>query len=179
MWISLIGFMGSGKSRLASLLGELAVLSVVDLDARIVAQVGRSVGELFAAEGEAAFRTLELQTLASLPAAGECVLACGGGIVETPEAVRLLRERGPVIWLDVTWGILRRRLAEDAALGADRPLVEALDWSELEALYHRRQPLYATAADYRLRGDLVAPEILARRAVSFRLDWTRSQGIRT
>jgi shikimate kinase len=175
MWTSLIGFMGSGKSCLAASLGERAILPVVDLDAAIAGRTGSSIGAYFAEAGEAAFRSRETETLAGLPADDELVVACGGGVIERAESVRLLRERGLVVWLDLSWESVRRRLADDAAAGADRPLVETLGWPGLAALYSRRRPLYAAAADFRLRGDLGGPEVLARRVLTFRLTWSRQR----
>ncbi len=170
MWVSLIGYMASGKSTVARLLGEHALMDVYDLDAEIESAAGRRVAEIFAADGESAFRDQELAALQRLPAAADLVLACGGGVVERPEAIALLRARGAVIWLDATWETLRRRLDDSAP--ADRPLL-ARGWDDLADLYRHRQPLYARAAHFRLRGDLAESRELVSRVLAAKLRWER------
>ncbi len=170
MWVSLIGYMASGKSTVARMLGEHALLEVYDLDAEIETAAGRSVAEIFAADGEASFRDLELAALQRLPAGADLVLACGGGVVERPAAVELLRERGAVVWLDATWEILRRRLHDSPP--ARRPLLER-GWDGLGDLYRARLPLYARAAHFRLRGDLAEPRELVSRVLAAKLRWER------
>lgn len=170
MWVSLIGYMASGKSTIARLLGEHALLDVCDLDTEIETAAGRSVAEIFAAEGEASFRDRELAALRSLPADADLVLACGGGVVESPAAVELLRERGVVVWLDATWETLRRRLLDSPP--AQRPLLEH-GWDGLGDLYRARLPLYARAAHFRLRGDLAEPRELVSRVFAAKLRWER------
>ena len=162
MWLSLIGFMASGKSTVARELAARALLDVRDLDVEIAAAAGACVPEIFATEGEAAFRRRELDALASLPTGEDLVVACGGGVVETPAARDLLRERGVVVWLDAPWESLRGRLEDSGA--EERPLL-AGGWDEVEALFRARLPLYATTAHVRLRSDLSAPGELASRAL--------------
>lgn len=165
MWLSLIGFMASGKSTVARELAERALLEVCDLDVAIEAAAGARVAEIFADEGEAAFRRRELAALEALPAGEDLVVACGGGVVETPAACDLLRERGAVVWLDAPWERLRRRL--EAAAPGERPLLDA-GWAEVEARLRRRLPLYAAAAHVRLRSDLATPRELASRVLACR-----------
>lgn len=171
MWLSLIGFMGSGKSSVAAALSARAVVDAVDLDARIMAEAGRNVAEIFDERGEEGFRDLEAAALAALPARRELVLACGGGIVEREANRELLRRRGVVVWLDAPWESLLGRL-EKVDLTA-RPLLRGGRWDQVEALYHRRRPLYARTAHFRLRCDRAAADVLARRALNCRLEWSR------
>lgn len=177
MWCSLIGFMGAGKSTVADLLAEHAFVPAIDLDEVIETREGRTVGEIFADDGEAAFREIESSALASLSPDEERIVACGGGIVQRADNVTLLRERGPVVWLDLPWESVRARLAA----GADgvRPLVAHLGWEGLEALHRARSPLYAAAAHFRLRADQDDPEVLGRRVLACRSAWERDAGERT
>jgi shikimate kinase len=175
VWISLIGFMGSGKSTVARLLGERALLPVVDLDREIVKREGASIGELFLTRGEAGFRAAELAALASLPQDADLVIACGGGLVTTPQAAALLRARGSVIWLDAAWETLQSRLEAAADDGDDRPLLAAGDWAAARALDGARRPLYAQVADFRVRTDQSAPDVTARRALTRHVAWQRQR----
>ncbi len=171
MWTSFVGFMASGKTTVADALQAATGRPVVHLDDAVTARAGRSVREIFAQDGQEAFRERELAELAALDAGRNLVVDTGGGLVETPAAVALLRERGVVIWLDAPWDTLRARLK--AAPGPQRPLVEQLGWAGLEELFRRRRRLYAAAADFRLRATAVEPALLARTAMLRSLVWSR------
>jgi shikimate kinase len=175
VWISLIGFMGSGKSTVARLLGERALLPVVDLDLEIVRREGAGIGELFRSRGEPGFRAAEFAALDALAKDADLVIACGGGLVTTPAAVALMRAAGCVIWLDAPWETLQTRLAAAAAAGDDRPLLAAGDWEAARALDGARRPLYARAADFRVRTDQTAPEVTASRALTRHVAWQRQR----
>ncbi len=173
MWVSLIGFMASGKSTVARALGEHALLDVRDLDTEIEDAAVCDTAGIFDREGEAAFRVRELAALERLPAAADLILACGGGVVETPEACELLRDRGAVVWLDAPWEVLRRRLEESYV--AARPLL-AQGWTDVESRLRARLPLYAATAHFRLRSDLAEPRELVSRVLTCRLRHARRFG---
>jgi shikimate kinase len=174
MWTSFVGFMGSGKSTVTRLLCESTNRPLAVCDELAAARAGRPVPEIFASDGEGAFRALELAVLEELDAARNLVVDTGGGVVENPAAAAVLRRRGVVLWLDAPWTELRHRLQSDDD-GAGRPLVAALGWDGLEALYRRRRRLYAAAADFRLRVDDAAPVDVARTAMLRSLLWQRQQ----
>jgi shikimate kinase len=170
MWTSFIGFMACGKSTVTRCLHDATRRPAVSLDELVVQRDGRTIPEIFAADGEAAFRALELAALESLDPDRNLVVDTGGGIVETPEAVAALRERGVVLWLDPPWEHVRARLKADGV--ERRPLVSRLGWAGTEDLFHRRRRLYAAAADFRLSGGQDA-DTLARTAMLRSLLWSR------
>jgi len=142
--------MGSGKSTVARLLCQSTGRPLAVSDVLVATAAGRSIADVFAQDGQEAFRSLEKEVLAGLDPGRNLVVDAGGGVVESPELVAMLRSRGVVIWLDTPWTILRERL--DTGTGdPGRPLVEDLGWEELEQLHRRRRRLYAGAADFRLR----------------------------
>jgi len=173
MWTSFIGFMASGKTSVTRRLQSVTSRPQASVDALIVQTTGLPISRLFDERGEPAFRQLELETLASLEAARPLLVDTGGGVVNTPAAVDLLRERGVVIWLDEPWITIRSRL--DRSDPEERPLVRDLGWSGLEALFRRRRALYAAAADFRLCGQDGDLEALAHRAMLRSLIWERRQ----
>ena len=132
----LIGMPGCGKSTVAAALGEATGREVCDSDALIEELAGMPIPEIFAQQGEAAFRAYETQAIAQLGKRSGIVLATGGGCVTRPENYPLLHQNGTILWL-------QRDLA---ALPTDgRPLSQA---GKLEAMYEVRRPLYARFADH-------------------------------
>ena len=149
--IALIGLMGAGKTTVARHLGERLAVSMADLDALIAADGGQTIAELFASEGEPAFRRRETRTLRRALDAGARVIACGGGVITEPASAELLRERCSVVWLEVSPAEAARRIGEAAAarpLIAGQPLVE-----RLASLASERHDACAAAADVRVRTD--------------------------
>ncbi|MGH9599103.1 MAG: shikimate kinase [Terracidiphilus sp.] len=91
--IVLTGFMGSGKSTAGPLLAQRLGWRFVDVDDVIEAEAGSPIAELFAREGEAAFREREHAAIARLATGGELVLALGGGAIEHQGTRSLLLDR--------------------------------------------------------------------------------------
>jgi shikimate kinase/3-dehydroquinate synthase len=134
---ALIGFMGAGKTTAARALGE----SAVDVDEVIEARRGRRVQDIFAQEGEAAFREVEEQvTLELLADPAVEVVALGGGAVGSPR-VREALARTRVIWLETVWEDAWQRVAGNGI----RPLAQ--DPRRFNELHVERQPVYESLAD--------------------------------
>ena len=122
MLITLTGYMGCGKSTVGSLVADALGCPFLDLDALIEKKAGKTIPQIFAADGEAAFRQLEkklLEETVKKHAGGTAVLALGGGTVTVPGAPALLHEKTLCIWLRATLETLLSRL--DGGTG-NRPL---------------------------------------------------------
>ena len=138
--------MGAGKSTVGVLVATRSGAGFVDLDDRIAAAAGIGIPEIFAAEGEAGFRRRETAALLEAADAG-AVVACGGGVVLVEDNVRTMRERGPVVWLDATPGILAARLGG----GEGRPLLAGGEVeARLRSLAAQREAAYLAAAHHRV-----------------------------
>jgi len=142
-FVALTGFMGSGKSSVGVELARRLQWSFVDLDQEVVRREGRSIQEFFAERGEPLFRQSEVETLRAVlqshsPDQG-LVLALGGGTLESPAALEVLRGMGGVVFLDVDAEEAWRRIQ-----GGVRPL--ARDRKSFEALLRRRRGVYEKAA---------------------------------
>ncbi len=118
MVISLTGFMGCGKSSVGRRLSELLGWRFMDLDEVIESREGRNIPEIFAADGETAFRAMELEALKmvidSSSTSGNVVLALGGGAVMTPECAKLIHEQTYCIYLRATVDTLLSHLTSEA-----------------------------------------------------------------
>jgi len=134
--VYLVGMPGSGKSTVgAELAGRLGV-PFVDLDVEIARRDGRSITEIFEADGEAGFRALEAKELLEASTHDPAVIACGGGVVLEPANRITLRNTGTCVFLDVPLDVLAARVPPDA----DRPLIRAA--GDLERILAEREPLY-------------------------------------
>jgi shikimate kinase len=167
--LALAGMMGSGKSTVAAILGRLLGRRVVSSDAEIVRRAGKPIAAIFAEDGEAAFRTLEREVVASL--AGPLVISLGGGAFCDAESAARLVATARVVFLDVSAAEAARRIASDPGVGA-RPLADR--WAALEA---RRRPLYLRA-HHRVAVDGLSPEAVARRVVDLVGAGARASGER-
>lgn len=152
--------MGAGKSTVAAEVARSLGIPAVDTDARVVEDAGRSIAEIFASQGEAAFRALERAAIEEV--AGErCVAALGGGAMAEPGTPERLRETGRVFYLAARPETLAARIA--AAGG--RPLLEGLDpagrLARLAELLEARAPAYEKA-DVRIETDGRTPAEVVR-----------------
>ena len=97
--VSLIGMPGSGKTTIGRGLAKALGKQFVDLDEVIEQKAGCTIPDIFARDGEVAFRAIEAQTAAEVGRGSGQVIACGGGIIKTSGNVHALRQNGPVLWV--------------------------------------------------------------------------------
>lgn len=159
--IVLWGLSGSGKTSAGAALAARLGRTFVDTDAMIERENGRAIGDIFASDGEAAFRGLERDAVARAMGAGGAVVAVGGGAILDP-ANRVRLAAGRTVWLRAPIAVLAARL--DAA--RDRPLLAGDPATKLGDLLERRERWYeraeiAVATDGR-GPDGVAAEIAER-----------------
>ena len=157
----LVGMMGTGKSAVAQPLADALGYRLVDADHTLERAAGRSIAEIFAADGEASFRALETAVLDQIASWHSLVVATGGGVVTRPENWGHLRQ-GVVVWLDAPTELLLQRLMGDAT---PRPLLDHPDpAARLTKLLSERQPLYAQA-DLRICQQGEPPEQVAQQVL--------------
>jgi shikimate kinase len=141
--------MGTGKTTVAMLLAEHRHVELLDTDKLIESRDGRSVREIFAQSGEAAFRELESEVLREcLSRPGSPIIAGAGGVVVREQNRELLdraRNAGTavVVWLHARPEVL----AERTAKGVHRPLLDDDRMGTLTQMSEDRGPLYASVAD--------------------------------
>lgn len=130
--IALIGMPGSGKSTVGRALATLTGREVIDIDKRIVRRVGKSIEEIFASDGEAAFRELEREETADAGQQTGKILITGGGVVKDPRNYDSLRQNGRIYHL---MRDLSRLPSEGRPLSQRTPPAQL--WEERKALYAR------------------------------------------
>lgn len=144
--ILFVGMPGCGKSSVGSRVAHQLNKPFIDTDTEIERRAGKSIPEIFASEGEEAFRQLETQVLADVTSRSGCVIATGGGVVTREENLPLLRQNGRVIFLERPVELLSRK---------GRPLSSSEE--AVRQLYRERFPLYVAVSDLRIRNTRSIP----------------------
>jgi shikimate kinase len=148
--IYLVGFVGSGKTTIGTLLADRLGWEFIDLDAEIEAGQKMSIADIFDRYGEECFRRIETEAirmhLRMVRSGRPAVIALGGGAFARRENRELLEDNGVTVWLDCPLELARTRVAATT----ERPL--ARDPAQFERLYATRRDSYARA-DYRVEID--------------------------
>jgi len=140
--IALVGLMGVGKSSVGRRLANALDLPFRDADTEVEAAAGRSIPDIFADLGEAAFREGERRVIARLLEDPPHVLATGGGAFMNPETRALIKAQAVSVWLKADLEILARRVSRKD----HRPLIAGQDpLAVLQAQADIRYPIYAEA----------------------------------
>ncbi len=141
--ISLVGFMGSGKTSVGRELARMRRMDFVDLDEVIEHKVSKSINEIFSSMGEKKFREIESEVLYSFRDRKNLVLSCGGGIVLNESNRKFLRSETECIWLYCGMASMLERVNDGT-----RPLVNAMkDPREAVELFNSRKKFYASSCE--------------------------------
>jgi shikimate kinase len=160
--VLLVGMMGAGKTTVGQLVAHSLGWTYRDSDADVEAETGMTVPELFAARGEAAFRSAETEVLTrALASAQPKVISVAGGAVLAQGNRDLLMANGTVFWLRARPETLAARVGD----GAGRPLLGDDPGTALAELNAVRAPLYAEVAQLTIDVDDLSPAEVAERIV--------------
>lgn len=150
--IILIGFMGCGKTSVGKRLSKKISFCFKDTDQLIEEKAGKTISEIFADEGEKAFRNMETECLKNLIACKESgmVLSVGGGLPMREENRGLLRKLGNVIYLKASGETVYNRVKHDTK----RPLLQGNNpRGRILDLMAARKGFYEDAAEYTVSVD--------------------------
>lgn len=146
--IVLIGFMGSGKSTVAEMLSKKLQRRRIETDGEVlVSSKRKSIADIFAQDGEMAFRELELKIASSLKDVNDTVISTGGGMVVNKLCIDYLKRNGIIVYLETSFEAIEKRLEGDDT----RPLFSDLD--KARKLFGFRKHLYEEYADIRITTD--------------------------
>jgi shikimate kinase len=146
--------MGSGKTLVGAVIAERAEAPFHDLDSMVEQEAGMTIPEIFATQGEPAFRALETRLLPRALQPG-AVVALGGGSLIDDGNWRLVDREAYTVYLEVPFETMWRRIQARSG----RPLASGRSREEVMALFNRRLPRYEQAA-HRVDGDR-PPEVVA------------------
>ncbi|MCP5520665.1 MAG: shikimate kinase [Verrucomicrobiales bacterium] len=140
--IALIGFMGAGKSTVGQAVARQLRFEFVDTDHLIEARAGMPISEIFAQQGEAAFRQIEQQVVTELAGRHHTVIATGGGVGANAEHLASLKKHALVVCLWVSPEVVWRRVRNQT----HRPLLQVPDpQARIVQLLEERTPVYRQA----------------------------------
>ncbi|MEL6864676.1 MAG: shikimate kinase [Bacteroidota bacterium] len=135
MRIFLVGFMGSGKSRVGKELAEALDYQHIDLDEWIVQKEGRSIPEIFEEQGEAHFRELEHRYLLEMAKEEDTVISSGGGTPCFSDHIHWMNAHGLTIFLDLSEDRLLERLLRKPG---KRPLITGKSLAEVQGFIQKK-----------------------------------------
>jgi shikimate kinase len=148
--ISLIGFMGSGKSTIGKILAEKKSFLFVDIDRLIELEEEKSIKDIFKIYGEDYFRDLESKVINKVYSNNHCIFACGGGVVNREQNMKIIRGNSLVIYLRVSPDNVFIRLKDVQ----DRPLINVKDRKDtIIKLIGKRDKLYERYAHIIVNND--------------------------
>jgi shikimate kinase len=161
--ILLVGMMGAGKTTTGKLVARRLGWNYKDSDADVEAATGLTVPELFARDGEAAFRAAEASVLtAACEDESPTVISVAGGAVLRADNRRLIRSSGTVVWLRARPETLAARVGD----GAGRPLLGDDPGEAMVRLFEERAPYYAEVANAVIDVEGLAVEVIADRVTA-------------
>ncbi len=135
----LVGFMGTGKTTIGRAVAQKLGFALLDSDHEIERLQGKTIPDIFAQEGEAAFRAMERDFIERGHPAQRSVISCGGGLVVQPGMLERLKAKGVVVCLHASIETILARTARQR----NRPLLAVEDPdARVRALYAQREPIY-------------------------------------
>lgn len=159
MNLVLIGYRGTGKSTVATLLATDLGMAVVSLDQEIVRSAGCPIPEIVKEHGWPHFRDIEAQITKAFAARDGLIIDAGGGVILRPDNVENLRRNGELFWLRASVPTIVARIEggdQRPALTAGKSFTE-----EVEDVLRERTPLYEAAAHHRVDTDGRTPHEIA------------------
>jgi shikimate kinase len=135
----LVGFMGTGKTTVGRAVAQRLGFQQLDSDAEIERLQGRTISEIFAQDGEPAFRVMERAFIEGGHPAERTVVACGGGLVVQPGMLEALQQRGVVVCLHASLETILERTSRHRT----RPLLAVENPEDrIRTLFAQREPIY-------------------------------------
>jgi len=159
MNIVLIGYRGTGKSVVGTILAKCLEMKCIGMDAEIVKKAGMSIPDFVDKHGWTKFRDIESELARELSVLDNVIIDTGGGIIERSENIDALQNNGVIFWLKASVDVVVSRIEG----GTQRPaLTEGKTFTEEVAeVLEGRIPKYRDASQYEIDTDHLSPEQVA------------------
>ncbi|KAA0023506.1 shikimate kinase [Antrihabitans cavernicola] len=157
----LVGPPGAGKSTIGRRLAHALEVDLFDTDVAIERETGRTIADIFAVDGEPAFRKIEERVVREAVLRERGIVSLGGGAILSRATRNLLRDR-TVVYLEISVAEGLRRTGSNN----NRPLLAGDNGSKYRAMMRRRRPLYREVATIRVRTDGRSPGRVVKQILS-------------
>lgn len=148
--ISLIGFMGTGKTTVSRELSRAMRVPEIDMDAYIVNKTKMSIPEIFDQYGEEYFRDIETECVKEIQQQGGRIVSCGGGAVLREKNVEYMKENGVIVLLTAQPQTILERVKDST----DRPILNGnMNLEFITQLMNKRKDRYLEVADIVIETD--------------------------
>ena len=163
MNIILIGYRGTGKSAVAEILSKALNMECLGMDAEIVKRAGISIPKIVEKYGWPGFRDMESELAREISRLDNVIVDTGGGVIERPENIEVLRTNGLVFWLKASVEVIVKRIQD----GTERPALtkEKSFTEEVQEVLERRIPKYSAASQYEIDTDHMTTDQVASRII--------------
>ena len=164
MNIVLIGYRGTGKSVVGKLISERLRMECISMDEKIVEKAGMSIPDIVENHGWATFRDMESEVVQELAKRDNIIIDTGGGVIERPENIDVLKANAFIVWLKASAGAIVSRIED----GTERPSLtgEKSFTEEVADVLEKRTPKYMSAAHYEVDTEQLFPEQVADRIIN-------------
>ena len=171
MNLVLIGYRGTGKSTIGSILARRLKMQYVSTDAEVVRRAGMSIPEIVEKFGWQGFRDMESDVTRDLARRDDLVIDTGGGVVERSENVRELRDHGRLFLLTASVETIVARIQ----VGTERPaLTQGKSFTEeVSEVLEKRTPIYRSVAHHVVDTEGASPRQVAEEIVEL---WGKGSG---
>lgn len=149
MRITLIGFMGSGKTVVGKSLANKLNIKFIDMDTEIEKIEKKTISNIFKEDGEDYFRKLESDLLKALLKEDNIVISTGGGIITRQENIDMLKEEKRVVFLDANVETIQRNVSKEIN---KRPLLKESKniYETIDSLLKKRYDKYNGVSDIKI-----------------------------
>jgi shikimate kinase len=152
--VSLIGFMGSGKSTVGKILAQKIGFLYIDLDTVIELSEGMKISRIFEEKGQDYFRKIESEVICKIYNNKGCVFSCGGGVILNEKNMDIIKKSSIVVFLSINAETVFERLKDDG----NRPLLATANREiKTREMLGTRQPLYLKYADIIVDANRITP----------------------
>jgi shikimate kinase len=160
--ISLIGFMGCGKTTIGRILSEELDYIFLDLDCIIEISEEKKINDIFRDNGERYFRDIESKVIKKIINNKKCVFACGGGVILRKENMSIIKKNSMVVYLKISAEEAVNRLSGST----ERPLISGSNSeNRIRELLDKRSAIYSEFADIVINNQERSPESTCREII--------------
>lgn len=153
--------MGTGKTTIGRILGNILGYTFIDSDMEIERRCKANISEIFRLKGEYSFRDIESQVISEISKLNNTVIACGGGVIKRKANIDNLKKNGTIVCLKANAEVIYKRIKNS---GEVRPLIRGKSIDQLIEMLHERETFY-NEADFIFDTSKKSPQAVAEEII--------------